>query len=38
MGGFESNYSDDIENQYEDENMEPKVEKSIFGSSLKKKE
>lgn len=37
MGRFESNYLDDIEKKYEDENREREVEKSISGSSLKKK-
>jgi len=38
MGGFESNYLDDIEEKYEAENMEPKVEKLIFDSRLGNKE
>ena len=38
MSGFERDYLDDIERDYENENIEPKVEKSKFNSSSKKKE
>ena len=38
MSGFERDYLDDIERDYENENIEPEVEKSKFYSSSKKKE